>query len=60
MQSLIQKHILTFTKGGLVNKSGELVGYRRTRHKRYIEDRYANWKFYKKRYNNHKVNKYDR
>lgn len=34
-------HILRNTKKGYLNRNGNVVSYYRTRHKRYIEDTYA-------------------
>lgn len=41
MDLLIQKGILISTGRGMMDKRGSLVSYSRTRHKRYIMDKYA-------------------
>ena len=41
MKELIQNKIIQNTNKGLVNENGDIVGFYRTRNKRYIEDKYA-------------------
>lgn len=41
MKKLIKNKIVRNTNKGLVNRDGDIVGFYRTRNKRYIEDRYA-------------------
>jgi len=41
MQILLDKGILKNTRHGYENNNGFVVGYSRTRTKRYVEDKYA-------------------
>lgn len=41
MKELLQNKIVKNTNKGLVNQNGDIVGFYRTRNKRYIEDKYA-------------------
>lgn len=41
MKELLQNKIIQNTNKGLVNENGDIVGFYRTRNKRYIEDKYA-------------------
>lgn len=41
MKELLQNKIVKNTNRGLVNENGDIVGFYRTRNKRYIEDKYA-------------------
>lgn len=42
IKKLIDNGILKCTENGLVDKKGELTGFYRTKHHRYIEDKYVN------------------
>lgn len=41
MKELLQNKIVKNTNRGLVNENGDIVGFYRTRNKRYIEDKYV-------------------
>lgn len=41
MKELLQNKIIQNTNKGLVNENGDIVGFYRTRNKRYIEDKYV-------------------
>lgn len=41
MELLERKKIIRNSNKGYVDQSGNVVGFYRTRHKRYIEDKYA-------------------
>ena len=41
MKSLVESKYLQNTKRGFVDSNGNIVGFYRTKNKRYIEDKYA-------------------
>lgn len=45
MQKLIDKHVIRNTVSGFVDRQNRVIGFYRTKNKRYIEDKYANWDF---------------
>ena len=45
VEQLINKNIIRNTVSGLVDKNGRAIGYYRTKNKRYIEDKFADWNF---------------
>lgn len=51
LNNLVARRIIRNTDYGLVNKKGDSVGFYRTRHKRYIEDQYADMAFGMRREN---------
>jgi hypothetical protein len=42
VNKLVKKGIIKNTHNGYVNQKGMVVGFKLTRHKKYIEDKYAN------------------
>jgi len=42
VKALEDNKIITNTSNGYVNSKGNLVGFKLTRHKKYIEDKYFN------------------
>ena len=45
VEKLISKNVIRNTVSGLVDKNGRAIGYYRTKNKRYIEDKFADWDF---------------
>lgn len=45
IKELVKRHILFYEAGTLVDRNGESVGYRRTKHHNVIQDRFADWVF---------------
>lgn len=41
MEALLNKGVLRNTDKGFVEKNGNVVGFYRTRHRRYLEDKYV-------------------
>lgn len=41
MQKLIDRKIIRSSENGFVDKRGNTTGYYRTKHRRYIEDKYV-------------------
>ena len=43
LNALLREGVIRNTRAGIVDRDGEPTGYCKTRHKRYIEDKYADW-----------------
>lgn len=45
VEQLISKNVIRNTVSGFADKNGRVIGYYRTKNKRYIEDKFADWDF---------------
>lgn len=41
MEALLDKGVIRNSKKGYVKQNGDIVGFYRTRHRRYLEDKYV-------------------
>lgn len=57
VEKLISKNVIRNTVSGLVDKNGRAIGYYRTKNKRYIEDKFADWDFNRPRRRKDKNNR---
>lgn len=43
MEKLIEQNVIRNTVSGFVDRQNRVIGYYRTKNKRYIEDKFADW-----------------